>query len=406
MIKKIGLAFYACFLLLSFTTAQSELLKSDLDTLPSLSQTNLPFLKINGFLEGRVGGMISDKQARDHTNVSEVRLQLVADKSMGPFIANIVSDFVLDPVGWGRLTKQKRARRGLGEGPVDLRQANLVFSPLSSMDVKVGRQIMTWGTGDLIFINDLFAKDFRSFFLGRNNEYLKAPSNMVKISLFSNMANLDIVYTPRFSPDRFIDGQRISFFDRSLNGLRDGNNPLPISMPTRRFQDDELSIRANRSFGAYEGALYYYSGFWKSPAGQDTTSREAIFPKLSVAGASLRGPIGEGIMNIELGYYRTPYHPNSVIAGSKEFRLLVGYEIELGTDFTLGVQYFFEERLKLKEQTHTWPHGLTEGSAFRDLFTVRISKLLLHQDLKFSLFNFFSPTDQDGYLRMKVLYNF
>jgi hypothetical protein len=75
------------------------------------------------------------------------------------------------------------------------------------MDVKLGRQILTWGTGDLIFINDLFPKDWISFFIGRDTDYLKAPSDAIKVSLFGEQANLDIVYTPQFDSDRFIEGR-------------------------------------------------------------------------------------------------------------------------------------------------------------------------------------------------------
>ncbi|MCH8060286.1 MAG: hypothetical protein IIA11_07480, partial [Proteobacteria bacterium] len=38
-----------------------------------------------------------------------------------------------------------------------------------STDLKLGRQIQTWGTGDLLFLNDLFPKDFVSFFAGRDD---------------------------------------------------------------------------------------------------------------------------------------------------------------------------------------------------------------------------------------------
>ncbi len=62
--------------------------------------------------------------------------------------------------------------------------------------ITLGRQILTWGTGDLVFINDLFPKDWVSFFIGRDVEYLKAPSDALKVSAFSSWANLDLVYTP------------------------------------------------------------------------------------------------------------------------------------------------------------------------------------------------------------------
>src|SRR3989338_11350109 len=40
----------------------------------------------------------------------------------------------------------------------NIREANGAFSPFSWLCVKLGRQILTWGTGDLLFINDVFPK--------------------------------------------------------------------------------------------------------------------------------------------------------------------------------------------------------------------------------------------------------
>jgi hypothetical protein len=40
----------------------------------------------------------------------------------------------------------------------------------------------------------------------------------------------------------------------------------------------------------------------------------------------------------------------------------------------------------------------------RHLFTVRLTKLLMRQDLTLSLFAFFSPSDVDTYLRPQVSY--
>ncbi len=40
-------------------------------------------------------------------------------------------------------------------------------------DLRLGRQIVTWGVGDLLFVNDVFPKDWSAFFSGRPLEYLK-----------------------------------------------------------------------------------------------------------------------------------------------------------------------------------------------------------------------------------------
>jgi hypothetical protein len=82
------------------------------------------------------------------------------------------------------------------KGEFDPREAWVFVSPLDAVDIKMGRQVLTWGTGDLVFLNDLFPKDWQSFFLGRDSEYLKAPSDALKFSFFTGLANLDLVYTP------------------------------------------------------------------------------------------------------------------------------------------------------------------------------------------------------------------
>ena len=63
----------------------------------------------------------------------------------------------------------------------EVRELSAAISPAARIDAKIGRQVLTWGTGDLLFLNDLFPKDFVSFFAGRDDEYLKAPSDTVKI---------------------------------------------------------------------------------------------------------------------------------------------------------------------------------------------------------------------------------
>ena len=100
---------------------------------------------------------------------------------------------------------------------MDVRQAVIILRASDWLDVRAGRQVLTWGTGDLLFLNDLFPKDFVSFFVGRDDEYLKAPANALRLTFYSSLVNLDLVATPVFEPDRSITGERLSFF-RSRHG--------------------------------------------------------------------------------------------------------------------------------------------------------------------------------------------
>ncbi len=360
----------------------------------------LPF-RLTGFLEGRIGARVTDDPNQHRFSIQETRLQLEVAKFFESAEFHAVGDFVYDG-----LADQHDVDLETGQGAVDLREANLVFSPLDSVDVKIGRQILTWGTGDLVFINDLFPKDFKSFFIGRDAEYLKAPSDAVKLSAFSDLANLDVVYTPRFDADRFIDGRRVSFFDTARGRIVGRNAIVDADKPDRWFRDDEIAVRLYRNLGAYETALYGYHGFWKNPQGADAVSGRPIFPDLSVYGASVRGPVLGGIGTMEVGWYdsRDDRDGTDPLVRNSEVRGLIGYERELVTDLTMGLQYVAEHRLDHDAFEASQPPGSIEVDRTRHLLTQRLTWLTHAQDVTWSLFTFFSPNELDAYLRPNVSY--
>ncbi len=347
-------------------------------------------LEVHGFYEIRSGYRLRKDKYEKDMSIMENRLQL--DLSSYP--------------DWGDLKVKGDVFGDLvtEEADFDLREANIFFSPLDFMDIKAGRQILTWGTGDLIFINDLFPKDWQSFFIGRDNEYLKAPSDALKGSLFGDWANLDIVYTPKFDPDRHIDGSRLSYWSSNLSRLAGEDAVIRTDKPVRWFRDSELAARLYKNINNYEFALYGYRGYWKSPAGQNV-SNQAIFPDLNVYGASIRGAIGKGIGNLEVGYYESADDlsgKNNLIDNS-QMRYLIGYTQEIARDFTAGIQYYVEQMLDFSQ----YKSNLTSGPARdrdRHLITLRLTKLLMNQNLRCSLFTYYSPSDKDVHMRPNINY--
>jgi len=362
-------------------------------------EQGLPF-ELSGSIEGRFGSRLQNDPLQKTLSIAELRLQLDVEKEFEALTFNLVSDFVLDPVQDDYAIDLER-----GRGVVDIREANVTFSPWDFVDMKIGRQILTWGTGDMIFINDLFAKDWNSFFVGRNDKYLKAPSDAIKAAVFFDQINVDLVYVPRFDADRFIDGQRISFYDPLSNALRGRANPANAPVQDRWFKDDEFALRAYGQIGTFEAALYYYNGYWKSPEGFNPLSGAATFPSLSVYGASLRGPVAKGILSVETGYYESangaatnPFLPND------EFRFLLGYEQEIGHELTGSVQYYLEQKQDYQAYLNSLPPGAITDDKNRHRITIRLTKMLMQQNLILSLFNFYTPSEQDGYMRFNISY--
>jgi hypothetical protein len=353
--------------------------------------SGLPPIDLHGFYEIRSGYRTRKDKYQKDMSVMETRLQLELSSNLSWADLKVKGDVLGDLV--------------TEEGDFELREAYMFTMPFDFMDLKVGRQILTWGTGDLIFINDLFPKDWQSFFIGRDVEYLKAPSDAVKVSLFSDLMNLDIAYTPQFDPDRFITGKRLSYWNSNLARLAGRDAIVHTNRPNRWFRDDEIAVRLYKNISNYEFALYGYRGFWKSPAGQNAARTQALFPDLNVYGASLRGNVAKGIGNLEFGYYESAGDAGGQdpLINNSELRYLIGYTQEIGKNLTMGLQYYVEQMLDFGQ----YKRSLTTGPArdrFRHLTTFRLTKLLMGQKLRCSLFTYYSPSDKDVHMRPNLHY--
>ena len=305
----------------------------------------------------------------------------------------------------------------------DIRDASIFVRGGSWFSMRFGRQVLTWGTGDFLFLNDLFPKDFNSFFIGRADEYLKAPSNSVQTTFMMKKVGLDLIWTPIFEPDRFINGERLSFFNPltgQIQGDRSPLSPLQPTFPDKRLRNGTVHGRLYGSAGPVELAAYGYAGFWPQPTAltgplaPPPDSPNVTYARLAVYGASVRAPLGGGLINVEGAFYDSfddragtdPTTPNS------QFRGLAGYERELFPKFQMGLQYYLEYTFKYDELTAAPAPGEMPGSywpdyvqhRFRHLITLRLTQFLVMDNLELSLFVFFSPDELDTYIRPRVTY--
>jgi hypothetical protein len=366
------------------------------------------FQDLAGYWEVRGGLRIHNDPVQDDVSVAEMRLQLAYEKYLAQFIPRgqlrATGDFIYDDVVDDHDMDMEK-----GEGYVDLREFWISFTPMDFLDVKTGRQILTWGTGNLVFLNDLFPKDYQSFFLGRHLDYLKAPSDALKVSLFHPIANFDLVYSPSFDADRFVDGTRLSFYDPAQAILRGKDMPLKTDRPNNWFDDHEIAIRIHGNIHAYELAAYGYYGFWKSPSGTNSDTGRRTFPELSAYGASIRGPFGPGIGNAEFSWYdsRQDREGDNAFVANSQLRFLVGYEQEIATDLTVGLQYYLEYMLDYGAYKENLRGDTTGREHDRHWITLDLTQELMAQNqLKLGLFIFYAPSTDDAYIRPTATYDF
>ncbi len=287
----------------------------------------------------------------------------------------------------------------------DIRDLSWSLRLGDSTDLKLGRQVQTWGTGDLLFLNDLFPKDFVSFFAGRDDEYLKAPGNAVRLTWFSSAVNVDFVWTPVFEPDIYLTGERFSFFSPFAGQNVAPRPPLSAIEPKRSFENGEFALRLFRTVEGREYAAYGYYGFFKQPTAL-TIDLLPTFAAMTAIGASVRQPAGPGLLNAEFSFYdsRNDRDGTDPLIPNSQFRFLTGYEWEAVTNFTVGLQYYLEWTLDHDALIANSPTPEFEPDEYRHIITNRLTYRAGRDKYTYSLFTFWSPSDRDIYLRPQFTY--
>ncbi|MBL4606235.1 MAG: hypothetical protein JKY01_00175 [Pseudomonadales bacterium] len=348
---------------------------------------------INHRVETGFGSFIhNNNYVEEDNSLAEIRYRFDMANYWGETLGSLKADITADDVA--------------GEMTVSLREAIIALPLAEKVDVRVGRQILTWGTGDLLFLNDLFPKDWVAFFSGRPMEYLKAPSDAVKISIFNTSANIDIVWTPIFNADEYLNGERFSFYN-PLNGNLYGAPPKLSGLePDEKFNNGELAIRLYQNINSQEWAIYGYRGFNKQPTAYNPSIMRPTFTKLQVLGASLRSPLAGGLFNTEFAWHYSlddkeglnPFTPNS------QLRVLLAYEKEVISRLTASAQFYVENTLDYDALLSHSFNAEREAEEYRTLTTFRLSYRALQDKLMLSLFGYYSPSDKDHYWLPKVNY--
>lgn len=286
----------------------------------------------------------------------------------------------------------------VSETDVDLRELYGDYSD-ERYAARAGRQVITWGVGDLLFINDTFPKDWVAFFGGLPLEYLKLGSDALKLNLFATVADLELVLA-RFRRDNLPNGRRFVFDTLSSLGL-----PPSLDEPS----DPEISVRLFRYLGSWDGALYFNRTHYRAPTlTLEGEVVEGFFPRLNTYGASLSGPLGNGVLGLEVGYYDSREDPDGTDPAieNSQMRFLVGYSRQVTEDTTLGVQGYVERMHDYDAYRHTLPKDFLARERLRTVLTLRFTQLHLHQTLTVNVFAFWGLSEEDAYLIPSLHYAF
>lgn len=289
-----------------------------------------------------------------------------------------------------------------GRDGLEVREAYVSLSS-GRLDLRLGRQIVTWGVGDLVFISDVFPKDWTALLAGRPLQYLKRGSDAANLDIHLDALSLQVIAIPFFEADLLPQGRRLLAFDPFPQVPRHTVEPKPSPAHT------EVAVRAYRYLGAFDASMYAYRGYWRSPPAMRFDGRQvvAFYPELSVYAASLQGGWLDGVLSLEGGLYdsREDRVGTDAAVENGQVRFLAGYQRAFGDQLTVGLQYYAERVLDYAAYGQSLPAGSLRRKEMRHSATLRLTRVFRYETVRLSLFAWGSPNEEDYFLNPELRYS-
>jgi hypothetical protein len=363
--------------------------------------------EFTGMVELEQGGSVTSDGPRHADGMTDrdwmmanrrLRLQTMKVGEKGGLYAKV--DFLQDDIS--------------DETVVDIRELRLVYTPARWLDISLGKQVSTWGVADMLFINDLFPKNWNANFLGRDMEYLKDTAVSARFTSYFKGWTHDLVYTPQFTQDTTPNGCYLNVFDPNsgqilLNPQACGTEQMVGGRESKDVDDGEWAMQLKRDISGQQVALYYYHGFFKNPkslqgSGIPEDPFRPYYSALSVYGASTEGQVGPGIFTAETGYYDSKEDPDGdhpMIENSK-IKFLLGYKMDLDANWTVGLQYYTERFQDHDAYLQSVSFDPTPKKEQMDTFTLRVMFKAQQETLFVNLFSYIRPDDHDSFTKLDL----
>ncbi|MDO8673001.1 MAG: hypothetical protein Q7O66_16460, partial [Dehalococcoidia bacterium] len=341
--------------------------------------TKAPFFEVHGFLQNNSSQrIVTSSQFPAELLKMENRAQLELVHAGARWDWHSKTDFVWDP--------DNRYSR------VDSREAYLT-SRSSRLDLTLGQEIITWGVGDLLFLTDVFPKDWVAFITGAPIEYLKKGSILAKANYYVRGAGVEAIWIPVFEGDTLPSGNKLAFFSPFPTGA----SVREVDPPTT-FGNSQVGLRVSRMIRDYDTSFYLYSG-WDPRPSPNFASSTLEYHRLKMPGLSFQGPFRGSLLSGEFAYYQTedtsgtnPAIPNPSL------RWLLGLERTLARNRVVSFQFYQELMTNYGAYESSLPFGFPSQPRLDSVITARYRDTLRGETVKRTIFALYGPSQRDYFI--------
>ncbi|MTI60097.1 MAG: hypothetical protein FH762_09005 [Firmicutes bacterium] len=262
-------------------------------------------------------------------------------------------------------------------------------------DLKVGRQIYSWGKADGVRITDILSPCDYSEYITRDFDEIRIPVDSVKYRYLFPMADLELVWIPSFTEAVYPE---------------DDDNPWYVERdmdinPTEEVEDElGNSELAGRLSFYLNGVDFSFSTayLWDDEPAYHKTGVNTYTPeyhRLRFYGLDLSKPVNDFVIRFESAYYQGKYFSADNNCGLLErdyLHSLSGVDWYPGSNWTVTAQlaskHIFDYEDEIKEDQN------------QTIMTLNLSKDFFRETLELANMIYYEPDEQDGFNRISLDY--
>ncbi len=282
-----------------------------------------------------------------------------------------------------------------------LREAYLDYAG-EFFEIKAGRQIVTWGVADGLRITDLISPMDYTEFMANDYDDIRIPVNAVLLKYPGESFSAEAIFVP--APEYFVmpTGE-----DNPWSSELPARTRMDLeNTPEKRLKNSEFGGRFRFFLENFDFSLTALHTYNKAPVTQtlynpetDSILVQGLYKSMNVVGGDISIPVGEFVLRGEMAEYFGELLSSADGFSNKRrntFNALAGLDWYAGNNWTLMVQYMhkyiadYRKDLALEKNSST--------------VTARISKELLNNTLKLSLFGYLDVENLGFYSRAAADY--
>ena len=262
----------------------------------------------------------------------------------------------------------------LSRGNGAIREGFVDWAPTSSIGVKLGRQVLTWGVSDYLYVNDVFPKNYDAFFTGAGFDRMKEPVDAAKLVVHEKAADFEAVVSRR-KADKQPHAERFTAMSMTKGAL------------AAEHPDDQADIATKVSAHIQGWDVAAYAASFASREARfsiDATGLRSDLPRTRHLGFSITGNAAGGLTWLEGAVRRTEAKGVSVV--SRHFldsavKFIGGYSRELSADVSISTQLQLEASTSRDRYTQSLAPGVRPLRSVSSTLHLRVQGRWLNQTL-------------------------